>query len=286
MAILQNDYTPSDAEVARCHQQWANMPNYVEDDRVLTNLMKTFPSSTNVDEVLLKCAVIDRFYSTNILGSDINKLAHHIASIHNIDSRLQSGDLSLVDDIASCPTVSSYYLSFASKYCNWHNHRDFPIYDSIVREILWELNKMYTLGIAKKSDLSVYSVYSNALIKVATHFGLKLVLSAAATCGVDFKALDRYLWVLGKLLIQKTTKPSPNKAVLNVPKGQYVVQHKPSGSISIKYRSGGKTTTVPSGKVKATLLKIAKYAGFQYDKRWNTRQFGNNLIININDLQK
>ena len=33
-------------------------------------------------------------------------------------------------------------------------------------------------------------------------------------------------------------------------------------------------------------MKIAKYAGFQYDERWNTRQFGNNLIININDLQK
>lgn len=182
--------------------------------------------------------------------------------------------------------MSSYYLSFASKYCNWHNHRDFPIYNSIVREILWELNKLHSLGIAKKSDLGGYSVYSDALIKVATHFGLKLVLSAAAKWGVDLKALDRYLWVLGKHLTQKPTKPSPNKAVLNVPKGQYVVQRDPSGSISIKHRSGGKTTTVPTGQVKATLLKIAKYAGFQYDERWNTRQFGKNLITNINNLKK
>ena len=130
MVILPKDYQPSNAEVTLCSTyRNSNMTDYVENEHAIEMLLKAHPSSSvfNFNDVLVKCAVIDRFYSTNIYGNDLNKLARHIVSITDIDVRLKNGDLSLVNDIASCPTVSSYYLSFASKYCNWHNQRDFPI---------------------------------------------------------------------------------------------------------------------------------------------------------------
>lgn len=285
MAILPKNYQPDNDQVNKCSQyRAANMPYYVENENALTKLLLAYPSSTVFDDVLIKCAVIDRFYSTNIYGNDLNKLAWHIVSIKDIDVRLRNGDLSLVNEIATCPTVSSYYLSFASKYCNWHNHRDFPIYDSIVRKILGELNKSYSLGVAKIADLRIYDVYCNALKALVQNCNLTAVMCQNSM--IDFKALDRYLWVLGKMFTAKSPIINNDKATINCADGKYTIERMPNGEIKVKQRVAGATKTVAKGQIKTTLRKIAKSASrFQYDEKWNTRQFGKNLITHINTIQ-
>lgn len=284
MAILPKDYQPSYDEVTKCSQYWVtNMPYYVENENSLTKLLLALPSSSVFDDVLIKCAVIDRFYSTNIYGNDINKLARHIVSIKDIDNRLRNGDLSLVNEIATCPTVSSYYLSFASKYCNWHNHRDFPIYDSIVRKILGELNKRYSLGVAKTADLRIYDVYCKALEALVKNCNITAVICKNSV--IDFKSLDRYLWVLGKMCTAKPLMLNNDKATINCANVKYTIEHMPNGEIKVKQRVAGVSKTIARGQIKATLRKIAKIAGFQYDEEWNTRQFGKNLITHINTIQ-
>ena len=256
------------------------MPYYVENEPALAMLINAYPSSSVFDDVLVKCAVIDRFYSTNIYGNDLNKLARHIESIKDIDVRLKNGDLTLVNDIASCPTVSSYYLSFASKYCNWHNQRDFPIYDSIVRKILGELNNSFNLGVAKKGDLRKYNVYCQALVNLVKKCDLKSVICQNSR--IDFKALDRYLWVLGKIHTAKHRSINNNKATINYADDKYTIEQMPNGEITVKQRD----KTIAKGQIKATLRKIAEIAtDFQYDENWNTRQFGKNLITHINTIQ-
>ena len=274
MAILPKNYQPSDAEVKQSSTYRAsNMPYYVENEPALAMLINAHPSSSVFNDVLVKCAVIDRFYSTNIYGNDLNKLARHIVSITDIDVRLQNGDLTLVDEIASCPTVSSYYLSFASKYCNWHNQRDFPIYDSIVRKILGELNNRFGLGVAKKGDLSKYNVYCQALVNLVKICDLKSVICQNSR--IDFKALDRYLWVLGKIHTAKHRSINNNKATINCAGGKYTIEQMPNGEITVKQRVDGVNKTIAKGQIKATLRKIAEItANFQYDENWNTRQFG------------
>ena len=281
MVILPKNYQPSNAEVEQSSTYRAsNMPYYVENEDALAMLINAHPSSSVFDDVLVKCAVIDRFYSTNIYGNDLNKRARHIVSIKNIDLRLQNGDLTLVDDIASCPTVSSYYLSFASKYCNWHNQRDFPIYDSIVRKILGELNNSFDLGVAKKGDLRKYDVYCKALEDLVKNRKLTAVIDKNSK--IDFKALDRYLWVLGKIHTAKPRSINNNKATINCADGKYTIEQMPNGEITVKQRD----KTIAKGQIKATLRKIAKIAAnFQYDENWNTRQFGKNLITHINTIQ-
>ena len=256
------------------------MPYYVENEPALAMLINAHPSSSVFNDVLVKCAVIDRFYSTNIYGNDLNKLARHIVSIKDIDLRLQNGDLTLVDEIASCPTVSSYYLSFASKYCNWHNQRDFPIYDSIVRKILGELNNRFGLGVAKKGDLRKYNVYCQALVNLVKECELNSVICQNSR--IDFKALDRYLWVLGKIHTAKPRSIKNNKATINCAGGKYTIVKMPNGEITVKHCD----KTIAKGQIKATLRKIAEIAAnFQYDENWNTRQFGKNLITHINTIQ-
>ena len=169
--------------------------------------------------------------------------------------------------------MSSYYLSFASKYCNWHNQRDFPIYDSIVRKILGELNNRFGLGVAKKGDLRKYDVYCKALEELVKKCDLKSVICQNSK--IDFKALDRYLWVLGKIHTAKHRSINNNKATINCAGGKYTIEQMPNGEITVKQRVDGVNKTIAKGQIKATLRKIAEIAAnFQYDENWNTRQFG------------
>src|SRR5699024_6064357 len=95
--------------------------------------MKKFPQNSLVQDVLLKVSVINSLYSTNIYA--VHEISYHIQKL-NIDCRLISGDLSLVEDIATGHGKGRRFFSFATKYCNWHRPDIYPIYDSFVEKTL------------------------------------------------------------------------------------------------------------------------------------------------------
>ncbi len=141
--------------------------------------------------VALKIAYIDQTNSTNLRmdkNITIAKLAEKIMKI-DFDRRIRKGDLTLVDEIASMGDRK--LLSFASKYCLYHNHNgynkdDFSIYDSIVRNTLPGLLK--DIGIKKtKTELCDYTEYCNAINSLIEHYGLNSLEHPR-------RDLDWYIW--------------------------------------------------------------------------------------------
>jgi hypothetical protein len=107
---------------------------------VLTQLFQKFPQNTAFEEVVLKTKVLNVLYSTQIRA--VNIVARHICSLA-IDPDLRAGKPEIVDRIAKVQLKDNvrYNISFASKYCNWHNPAAFPIYDGNVEACLWHYKK-------------------------------------------------------------------------------------------------------------------------------------------------
>ena len=94
-----------------------------------------FKDNTSIENILIKCSVLNDFYSTNIFK--VYPVAVHILDL-DIDDRLNRHDPTLVNDIANIVIngKSKYFYSFASKYCSHHDPINYPIYDSYVEKVL------------------------------------------------------------------------------------------------------------------------------------------------------
>ena len=95
-------------------------------DPVLRRIFSAHPKSRMFDEVLLKVALLNTLYNTRLLA--VVAMADHIYALRP-DGSLTAGDPALVDQIA-CLTVGGKqrrHYSFATKYCSWHQPRQFPI---------------------------------------------------------------------------------------------------------------------------------------------------------------
>lgn len=100
-------------------------------EEALQEVVKKFPSNTEMSQVLLKVAAINALYATQIWG--VYRAAERIAECA-IEDRLKVGDASVVHDIASMEFSGKqrYNYSFATKYCSWHHPNLYPMYDSRV----------------------------------------------------------------------------------------------------------------------------------------------------------
>ncbi|WP_312159685.1 hypothetical protein [Oscillibacter sp.] len=127
---------PSTAEVEKYLRTWDELENYsLQEDALNRLFFNLCPENTDISGILLKAAVLNDFYSTNIYS--IFPVAKHILDL-NIDARLRDGDESLVEAIQNV-TIGGKRLklySFATKYCSHHNPEDYPIYDSYVDKVL------------------------------------------------------------------------------------------------------------------------------------------------------
>ena len=148
----------------------------------------TYPLNNDINDILIKASSLNDFYSTNIFS--IFPVAKHILEL-NIDARIKSGDVSLVNDIArvSISGVEKNFYSFATKYCSHHNSDDFPIYDSFVEKVLMYFNKIDKFDSFKLNDLKDYSKFKMALINFKKFYNID---------EYGLKDIDRYLWQLGK----------------------------------------------------------------------------------------
>jgi hypothetical protein len=137
--------------------------------------------------------VLNDFYSTNIFK--IFPVAKRILSLH-IDERLQSGDVTLVDDIKeveiSGKTLNFY--SFATKYCSHHRPLDYPIYDSYVDEVLRYYRKKDGFAAFRNEELKNYTRFKSILKEFRSYYHLE---------SYNLKELDKYLWQLGKAYFNK-----------------------------------------------------------------------------------
>lgn len=128
---------PRPDQVERYLRAWDELENYYLQENALDKLFfKLCPENTEMSDILLKVAVLNEFYSTNIFS--VYSVAKHILSL-NIDARLDSGDVTLVQDLQKVTIngVEKNFYSFSTKYCSHHKPLDYPIYDSYVEKVLY-----------------------------------------------------------------------------------------------------------------------------------------------------
>lgn len=186
---------PTQKELEKWLDNWEKMENYRNQENALNKLFhETYSKNNDINEILIKVATLNDFYSTHILN--IFKVAEHIKNIENLDDRLQKGDEKLVKEIAKVGLKKKsgkkiIFYSFATKFCSHHNDKDFAIYDRYVEKILMHFKKLddFSKNFTKKEDLKEYSNFKSILFD---DFRVYYKLDC------NLKELDRYLWQLGR----------------------------------------------------------------------------------------
>ena len=175
-------YIPSVKDAEWFINNWREVGKFSAPVDAMVKICRQYPNNNNLEEVLIKCAVIDNFSSTNVF--DLYKMANHIVEKH-IDEKLKKEDYSVVDDIANVVIGGKKrnFYSFASKYCHYHKSDSFAIYDSYVAKVLCVfLNK-------KEKELRKYNTFMDALKNFRQRYNLE---------NYEYDNLDKYLWSLGR----------------------------------------------------------------------------------------
>lgn len=181
---------PCDAEVEKYLVGWEQLENYRMQESALDKLFfHTYPENKNIEDILVKVATLNDFYSTNIFSGYM--VAKHILEL-NIDERLKAGDDTLVNEIADVVTndgKQKNFYSFATKYCSHHRPYDYAIYDSYVDKVLRYFRNVDGFSDFTDADLKNYVAFRKVLADFQEFYGLQKY---------NLKLLDRYLWQLGK----------------------------------------------------------------------------------------
>ncbi len=181
--------TPSMDEVKYYLKKWSHLENYrLQEDALNKLFLELCPNNNNLEDILIKAATLNDFYSTNIFS--IYPVAKHIYKLE-IDERLKCGDPTLVKDLQYV-TISSKlknFYSFTTKYCSHHNPVEYPIYDSYVDEVLRYFRKTDSFAIFKDSELKDYPKFKDILNNFRIFYGLDKY---------NLKQIDQYVWQVGK----------------------------------------------------------------------------------------
>lgn len=164
---------------------------FVDTERAVAIVFTQWPRNVQIEEVLAKVAVLNAMYSTNIYG--LHTVANHIVTA-NIDERLRCGDLRIVDEIAVTTYTSNktrVNLSFASKYCSWHQPEHFQIYDRFVIDALCAYQSRDSFAAFQRQDLRQYPTFIRVIDTFLAHYELTMFTR---------KQLDQFLWMEGKRL--------------------------------------------------------------------------------------
>lgn len=181
---------PCKNEVEKYLREWDALDNYTLQEKALNKLfLETYTINTAIEDVLIKVAALNDFYSTNIFS--IYPVAKHIVDM-NIDSRLKAGDLTLVNEIAKVASAEGkehHFYSFATKYCSHHQPEKYAIFDSYVEKMLKYFRGVDRFYDFKDTDLKEYECFFETIQQFKKYYGLNMY---------SLKELDRYLWLLGK----------------------------------------------------------------------------------------
>lgn len=181
--------TPTSDEVNNWLKKWDSSPDYTTQEEAINELFQShYNSNKSLKNIIIKCSVLNDFYSTNIFK--VYPVALHILEL-DIDDRLKNGDISLVNEIANnkISGKEKNFYSFASKYCSHHNQEEYPIYDYYVDQMLRHFRNVDVFFDFDNADLKNYEKFKNILLKFREFYKLEKF---------SLKDLDRYLWQAGK----------------------------------------------------------------------------------------
>lgn len=193
---MKLDYLRNCSDVPRKNTLEVNYPAIKNAETALKKLIEKFPNHDNLDEIYLKVDAINSLYSTNIY--DTYKIAYHIkVRINDIDSRLKEGDFKLIEEIGKNHGIHNkdgkerFFYSFATKYCSFHNQKNYAIYDNLIQDLLladYNKGKVKT----EKKNYESLRKYESFMEMVHDFIHRHRLIE------VSIKDIDTYLWILGK----------------------------------------------------------------------------------------
>ena len=156
----------------------------------LDQLFADLPSNTDKKAILKKIDKINRLYHARVYNSHKEIIAECISKME-FDSRLKSGDITLVKNLCSEVKKQSgrYYQSFFSKYCSFCNSDAFPIYDNLVLGVLKDFCENGFLCGFRPSALRDYEVYCKAIQTLRDSYPFLK--------SYPFRDMDHWLWPMG-----------------------------------------------------------------------------------------
>lgn len=155
--------------------------NYGPENELITRCLQKFPKNIDSDVVAMKIGLIDITNSTHLSQhkSKISmvELANIIATIPNIDARIEAGDPEVVNEIARSNGKINLF-SFASKYCCYHNRNlygrdEYSILDTVLKEYLPRYFCDISKGqIQKWQDGFDYKAYNDYITRKLDEYGI------------------------------------------------------------------------------------------------------------------
>jgi len=159
----------------------------------LSEYFKFNPLNNSEKVILIKVLIIDSLYKTNL--KEQISVAENIASISNLDKSLKEGKEEVVEKVAHWQNKN--LLSFASKFCHFHNKEKYPIYDKYVIIALKNLLKNW------KDDRT----FTNFLR------GINQFRIENSIRDISYEDLDKFLWMYGMLINLELGKTDINKEI-------------------------------------------------------------------------
>ncbi len=178
----------SEKNVRIAEEIYKNLNNWKVARDVITSYFNK--NNLNVDKniVLIKVVLIDSLYKTNLKEPII--IAEGIYNLSNIDQDLKESNLVAVERIRRLGKKD--ILSFASKFCHFHNKQAYPIYDKYVCNALKKL-----INYDDKRD---YLEFTNKIKSIGGNH-------------LNFEGIDTFLWIYGQKLELDAGKTMINKEI-------------------------------------------------------------------------
>ncbi|HVZ83274.1 MAG TPA: hypothetical protein VG893_06325 [Terracidiphilus sp.] len=171
----------------------------------LRELICTYPNNLDSRQVLVKVIVINALYHARVRDIDLQPLSIHISKIGALDAKLTQGDPEVVDAIWNSEGTTRHYPSFATKFCSWHNHEAYAIYDGNVWEALGAYGFKNDGFAFPERDFVKYAAFLAIVRRFQNSYGLT---------DYSLKDIDKFLWrVGGRLIAAKQVQPSAPSAV-------------------------------------------------------------------------
>ena len=199
------------ADLQKVLQKRANLKSYNAEEEVLQYVVKNHPDHKAKEWVAIKVKLLNQFYSTGIQA--INIVMDNVMK-NNIDKCFAKPeyDPELVEQIALMEIPGHKprrNYSFATKYCALHQPDKYPIYDSIVANVLTSLFKQNMLPpfrcqrtASKTPDLCMSATKFKERMNTDYDFFVKVYksfIAAYGLTGVGYRQVDWYLWGAYKL---------------------------------------------------------------------------------------
>jgi hypothetical protein len=160
---------------------------------LLGELFNRYMRNAVESEVMEKVNILNRLYSTRLYS--ITSMTDQILSIESFDAALDAGSADAAESILVCNSRSTF--SFASKYCSWHNHNAYPLYDRFVDECLWHYQSLDHFAENRRSSFESYEKFRQVVSSFRDHYELG---------SFTFKDLDKFLTRRGAEIVEARRK--------------------------------------------------------------------------------